>query len=219
MSERSRRGPSSLTIPPAPKQSAFPLDVLPLRRPSVESVPEVDPVLSDPNQIRKVSSSRVGSSTHRSRSPSPSEYPGHYYPESDVESLTRFSQGSSFSAGDPASSSAGSMDDRELHGFVNKFRSVVSQIAREAEEAIEITESGSTGPDSNSFNMEPQLPSASIGYNEFGGAEKSVRIVNGFVRRMPTIESIGSRELGSRHSMTSNLDQDETDAISYAESM
>jgi hypothetical protein len=94
---------------------------------------------------------------------------------------------------------------------MDQFRSMVTQISREAEEAIEFAQPGPTGSYRNSFDMGPPLPSAIIGYDELGrpyGAEEHVRILNGFVRRMPTIESIGSRELGSMRSMASNLEQE-----------
>ncbi|KAK2460447.1 hypothetical protein APHAL10511_007612 [Amanita phalloides] len=49
-----------------------------------------------------------------------------------------------------------------------------------------------------SFNLPPLLPS--VGYNEFGQPyppEEPLPILNAFIRRMPTIESMGSREMGS----------------------
>ncbi|PFH45121.1 hypothetical protein AMATHDRAFT_51793 [Amanita thiersii Skay4041] len=48
------------------------------------------------------------------------------------------------------------------------------------------------------YNLPPVPPT--IGYNEFGQPyppEEPLPILNGFIRRMPTIESMGSREMGS----------------------
>lgn len=44
------------------------------------------------------------------------------------------------------------------------------------------------------------VPLSSLGYNEFGQPyppDTDVPMMNGFIRRMPTIESMGSREMGS----------------------
>lgn len=43
-------------------------------------------------------------------------------------------------------------------------------------------------------------PPSALGYNEFGmpyPADQQIRMLNGYIRRMPTIESMGSREMGS----------------------
>ncbi|KAF9529109.1 hypothetical protein CPB83DRAFT_853238 [Crepidotus variabilis] len=130
--------------------------------------------------------------------------------------------------------------DRELTGFVDRFRSLISQITLETEEALEIAQSeGASSPNSrddapsptslppayvpdfespedeffyddqetydqqrnherNMFNL-PPVPAA-LGYNEFGlpyPPDENVRILNGLIRRMPTIESMGSGEIGS----------------------
>ncbi|KDR78295.1 hypothetical protein GALMADRAFT_245399 [Galerina marginata CBS 339.88] len=50
----------------------------------------------------------------------------------------------------------------------------------------------------NVFNLPPIPPS--LGYNEFGlpyPPDQDVRMLNGYIRRMPTIESMGSGEVGS----------------------
>src|SRR5260370_30096462 len=54
----------------------------------------------------------------------------------------------------------------------------------------------------NMFNL-PPVPMA-LGYNEFGvpyPPEENIRILGGFIRRMPTIESMGSDEMASRSSV------------------
>jgi hypothetical protein len=48
------------------------------------------------------------------------------------------------------------------------------------------------------FNLPPIFPA--LGYNEFGlpyPPDQNVRMLNGYIRRMPTIESSGSGEVGS----------------------
>ncbi|PPR05435.1 hypothetical protein CVT26_011312 [Gymnopilus dilepis] len=52
--------------------------------------------------------------------------------------------------------------------------------------------------DDNIFNLPPIPPT--LGYNEFGlpyPPEQDVRVLNGYIRRMPTIESMGSGEIAS----------------------
>ncbi|KAJ3742848.1 hypothetical protein DFH05DRAFT_1401060 [Lentinula detonsa] len=101
-------------------------------------------------------------------------------------------------------------NDRELNNFAERFRSLVSQISRETDEALRFAQS----EDANS--SEPALLPEDIytdfprhTYDDFTGAEypqdDHVRILNGFVRRMPTIESLGSRELTSLASSQDRL--------------
>ncbi|KAK1229714.1 hypothetical protein PQX77_007208 [Marasmius sp. AFHP31] len=108
-------------------------------------------------------------------------------------------------------------DDRELHNFVDRFRTLVSQITRETEDALEyarsepyVTEREVESDDDESDEGYPQWyyphtpmpPPAAMGFDEFGRStpyppDEHIRILNQFVRRMPTIESLGSRELAS----------------------
>lgn len=63
----------------------------------------------------------------------------------------------------------------------------------------------SSHDEDNMFNL-PPLPMA-LGYNEFGvpyPQEENICILGGNVRRMPTIESMGSGEITSRSSATSH---------------
>lgn len=109
----------------------------------------------------------------------------------------------------PPSIDLGSDTDREPTGIVDRFRSVVSQITRETDQAVAFARSdnssdssSSSQPSSNEqpYDFYPPPIPPSIGYNEFGQPyppEESVPILNGFIRRMPTIESMGSREVSS----------------------
>ncbi|KAL0573069.1 hypothetical protein V5O48_008895 [Marasmius crinis-equi] len=119
-------------------------------------------------------------------------------------------------------------DDRELTNFVDRFRMLVSQITRETEDALEfarsdtyVTEREVESDDEDSsdegypqwYNPNyPPPPPPALGYDEFGRPyppEDHVRILNQFVRRMPTIESLGSRELASIHSSSMGRADDE----------
>ena len=90
-----------------------------------------------------------------------------------------------------------------------QFRSAVSYINQEMDDVINIARLSDEDVDNASspiphadspygFNLPPLPPS--VGYNEFGQPyppEEPLPILNGYIRRMPTIESIGSREIGS----------------------
>ncbi|TFK36062.1 hypothetical protein BDQ12DRAFT_687244 [Crucibulum laeve] len=127
--------------------------------------------------------------------------------------------GPSEPAGIPAESSlqgAAAASGGDLNIFMNTFRTLMARIDRETEEGLDIAqqsdaassqtfESESTDPDAIPEGQEmgsfyPPMPPPALGYNEFGQPyppELEVRMVNGYLRRMPTIESMGSREVGS----------------------
>ncbi|RDB17602.1 hypothetical protein Hypma_001041 [Hypsizygus marmoreus] len=96
-------------------------------------------------------------------------------------------------------------NDAELISFRERFHSLVSQIARETEEGLELARSDtSLSPQQTNsvLSGERDLPPIppTVGYDEFGRPyppDEHIQILNGFVRRMPTIESMGSREMGS----------------------
>lgn len=121
--------------------------------------------------------------------------------------------------GSASADSAGPGEDRDIYSFVDRFRALVSQVSRETEDALQFarTDDGdldhsdarSVSPDSyfpsSSSQYSPSVtstfgPALGLGYDEFGRPyppDEHVRILNGYIRRMPTIESIGSREVGS----------------------
>ncbi|KAJ4484125.1 hypothetical protein C8J55DRAFT_559254 [Lentinula edodes] len=108
-----------------------------------------------------------------------------------------------------STSTPSTQNDRELNNFAERFRALVSQISHEADEALRFAQSDDTGelePALLPGNTYTDLPRHA--YDEFAGGEyppdDHVRILNGFVRRMPTIESLGSRELTS---LASSRDQ------------
>jgi hypothetical protein len=101
-----------------------------------------------------------------------------------------------------------------LKGFVDHFKSVVSQIRQETEEALDLTNSSGNydlPPRNSSSNPSPYSarPFSDTDEDPFNPyveydrcshltqPDEHVPSVGGFVRRMPTIESLGSREMGS----------------------
>ncbi|KAI3604149.1 hypothetical protein WG66_010122 [Moniliophthora roreri] len=127
--------------------------------------------------------------------------------------------------------------DHDLNQFIDQFRVLVNQIARETEEAVEYAhpdtyvrevdsdsdtdESDLGSPRSLEFHNPdfpfgfPQIPPRTLGYDEFGQPyppDEPVRILNGYIRRMPTIESLGSREVVS--SIWSHMDSDRAGGLS-----
>ncbi|KAG5645129.1 hypothetical protein DXG03_006846 [Asterophora parasitica] len=110
--------------------------------------------------------------------------------------------------------------DVELDSFHPRFRSLVSQINRETEEglelAVELARSDASGSPPQTYDALPpdydipRVPPA-VGYDEFGRPyppDERVSILNGYVRRMPTIESMGSREVGSMTASSVYTDRD-----------
>ncbi|GLB44483.1 hypothetical protein LshimejAT787_1701100 [Lyophyllum shimeji] len=103
--------------------------------------------------------------------------------------------------------------DVELNGFHDRFRLLVSQITRETEEGLELVANSSPPETLNSVPEDYSLPRIppTIGYDEFGRPyppDERVSILNGYVRRMPTIESMGSREIGSMTASSVYTDRD-----------
>ena len=116
--------------------------------------------------------------------------------------------------GSPESSSQPS--DADLSGFVDRFRSLVGQVSREVEDGLEIARRDGTSRDHPPSSY-PEIDTAQalsaeeldslLHSDEFGMAqapEDHVIILGGYVRRMSTIESLGSREMGSASSVHRN---------------
>lgn len=70
------------------------------------------------------------------------------------------------------------------------------------------------GEDYDNDDIYRTRPPSALGYNELGmpyPPEQQIRMLNGYIRRMPTIESMGSREMGSSiagSSMYTNRDRE-----------
>ena len=113
----------------------------------------------------------------------------------------------------------------ESNSFVQRFRSLISQITRETEEGMAFARSDDSGSSDRAVDFLPSNESPELGtfrsdhqedYDNEDGfytssatlthdsyehqqypADEEIRMLNGFVRRMPTIESMGSHEIRS----------------------
>jgi hypothetical protein len=113
--------------------------------------------------------------------------------------------------------------DADLSGFADRFRSLVNQVSREVDDGLDIVRRESTTWDyASSLYAEHHKTQAAttadelerlLYSEEFAIApppppapppEDHVIMLGGYVRRMSTIESIGSREMGSASSVHRN---------------
>lgn len=98
---------------------------------------------------------------------------------------------------------ASNMGEEEIQGFADRFRELVNRVSRELEEsrvAEDDTDLRAQTPPLHHV-LDTHTPYMSI--DEFGREVPSaepVAMLGGVIRRMPTIESVGSRELGSLRS-------------------
>ncbi|CAK5272023.1 unnamed protein product [Mycena citricolor] len=144
-----------------------PMSADPLLPPSHSHQPSTSTITHANSQRRSLRSSRTPSVR---TTPSPSSEDARLPQEDDF---------------DPYAEQPDSADEG-LHTFVERLRSLVAQ-AREDEQEPRL-----------SAQLAEPAYRASIGYDEFGRPyppEEHIRILNSYIRRMPTIESIGSREM------------------------
>ncbi|KAJ3510974.1 hypothetical protein NLJ89_g4372 [Agrocybe chaxingu] len=121
--------------------------------------------------------------------------------------------------------------DRELGGFVDRFRHLISQITRETEEGLAFARSDGSSSSRNTRESPPPQSSSSSSeidvenahrhpdfhydddddfytssspravpsgnYHQPYPEDEHIHMMNGIVRRMPTIQSLGSREMRS----------------------
>lgn len=98
---------------------------------------------------------------------------------------------------------ASGMGEGEMQGFADRFRDLVDRVSRELEDsriAENDTDLRAQTPPLHHV-LDTHTPYMSI--DEFGlevPSEEPVAMLGGVIRRMPTIESVGSRELGSLRS-------------------
>lgn len=115
----------------------------------------------------------------------------------------------------------------EMNGFVHRFRTLISQITRETEEGIAFARSDNSGSSHHTAESPPSNGSPELATeayrsdhqedydheDDFYGSpatqihvyeqqrqypvDEEIRMLNSFIRRMPTIESMGSHELQS----------------------
>jgi hypothetical protein len=94
--------------------------------------------------------------------------------------------------------------EEELQGFAHQFRALVDRVSRELEESriSEEQDRASRTPPLHHV-LDTHTPYMTI--DEFGRevtTEEPIAILGGVIKRMPTIESVGSRELASLRSAT-----------------
>jgi hypothetical protein len=99
-------------------------------------------------------------------------------------------------------SNPGEGPEGDLQGFEDRFRQLVDQVSRELEESrIAERDELHTPPLHNVLDTHTSY----MTIDEFGRevpSEEPVAILGGVIKRMPTIESVGSRELTSMRSAT-----------------
>jgi hypothetical protein len=99
-------------------------------------------------------------------------------------------------------SNPGEGPEGDLQGFEDRFRQLVDQVSRELEES-RIAERNELHTPPLHNVLDTHTPYMTI--DEFGRevpSEEPVAILGGVIKRMPTIESVGSRELASIRSAT-----------------
>ena len=168
--------------------------------------------LTDHTRTRKTSSTSGGPRSLRStRSRGSLHNPssaGHI--DADQAALEAIRQAASGTSTDgPLTAEAREQaSDADLFGFVDRFRSLVNQVSREVDGGLEIVR-GENAPGAQSSHHPVQMLTAEelqrlLRTDEFGQmqvSEDHVMVLGGYIRRMPTIESLGSRE---RASLTSS---------------
>ena len=91
--------------------------------------------------------------------------------------------------------------DGELEGFADRFRAIVDRVSRELEDARNLEDESAPRTPPLHHVLDTHTPYMSI--DEFGRevhTEEPIPMFGGIVRRMPTIESVGSHELTSLRS-------------------
>ncbi|KAI0252252.1 hypothetical protein BJV78DRAFT_366472 [Lactifluus subvellereus] len=95
------------------------------------------------------------------------------------------------------------VEERELEGFADRFRALVDRVSHELEESRNLESEAEPLTPPLHHVLDTHMPYMTI--DEFGRAvpsEESIAILGGVIKRMPTIESVGSRELSSLRSNT-----------------
>lgn len=90
-----------------------------------------------------------------------------------------------------AASAANALPAYNLHGFVDRFRELIDQATRETEAALELARDDQPGYYTDDTLSSPSLNSEDASHADY------VPIVGSLIQRMPTIESLGSREVVS----------------------
>ncbi|KAI0252253.1 hypothetical protein BJV78DRAFT_366666 [Lactifluus subvellereus] len=95
------------------------------------------------------------------------------------------------------------VEERELEGFADQFRALVDRVFHELEESRNLESDAEPPTPPLHHVLDTHMPFMII--DEFGRevpSEEPIAILGGVIKRMPTIESVGSRELSSLRSNT-----------------
>ena len=109
--------------------------------------------------------------------------------------------------------------DPEIHGFVDRFRTLVDQVSREVDAGLEVVRRESvpvilpppppllpyadyyanlnTTPMLTAEELDALIRNEELRYERPRTPDDHVMVLGGYIRRMPTIESLGSREMSS----------------------
>lgn len=113
----------------------------------------------------------------------------------------------------PPASAPRTIDDHELNVFVDRFRALINQITQETDDAVEIArrdphQHHASHGSGSSYAFSSDEEEEEGREDEFGRQreyvyDEHVRVLGNYIRRMPTIESMGSRENRSLRSAAS----------------
>ena len=98
---------------------------------------------------------------------------------------------------------ASNVGEGELEGFADRFRAIVDRVSRELEDARNLENEPAPRTPPLHHVLDTHTPYMSI--DEFGRevlTEEPIPMFGGVIRRMPTIDSVGSREIASLRSNT-----------------
>jgi hypothetical protein len=96
----------------------------------------------------------------------------------------------------------GHPSEADPFAFVDRYRTLINQVSQEIDHSLEIVQRDGTLEDHrlSSHTLTEQELERLLRSDEFGRVrvpEDHVMVLGGYIRRMPTIESLGSREMGS----------------------
>ncbi|KAI0263181.1 hypothetical protein BC834DRAFT_971467 [Gloeopeniophorella convolvens] len=98
---------------------------------------------------------------------------------------------------------ANEAEEGQLQGFADRFRALVDRVSRELEDGMNVEPQPDLRTPPLHHVLDTHTPYMSI--DEFGRevpSEERIAVLGGVIKRMPTIESVGSRELTSLRSAT-----------------
>ncbi|KAI0277157.1 hypothetical protein BGY98DRAFT_934563 [Russula aff. rugulosa BPL654] len=189
----------SLVVPPfAHKSGGFPQRSLSSSR--MEAIPE----RSDTPNREHVEQENTGPDSAESSTLSDEGESKERSAESGATATTNSRDMQMASSSSRLATLVANVPEEELQGFAHQFRALVDRVSRELEESriSEEQDRASRTPPLHHV-LDTHTPYMTI--DEFGRevtTEEPIAILGGVIKRMPTIESVGSRELASLRSAT-----------------